>query len=237
MDRRLTLADRLLADAQNALGTVFGAPSADRANPAGDRADVVLDDEERRHAAGLMRINHVGEICAQALYVGQAAVARDPATRAGLLAAAQEETDHLAWCAQRLEDLDSRPSLLNPLWYGGSYAIGVLAGLRGGQQAGAGGGVAGDRGLADIQGLRADFPDVVDAHQAGGVPAFLVVEHHVGAVAGGVRAFSRRGAEDGAEGVLGVRQQAVDEGQAAVHGRKCSGPSLGSSWWATSSVV
>jgi 3-demethoxyubiquinol 3-hydroxylase len=131
MDRRLTLVDRLLADAQNALGTVFGAPSAERANPAGDRADVVLDDEERRHAAGLMRINHVGEICAQALYVGQAAVARDPATRAGLFAAAQEETDHLAWCAQRLEELDSRPSLLNPLWYGGSYAIGLVAGLRG----------------------------------------------------------------------------------------------------------
>jgi ubiquinone biosynthesis monooxygenase Coq7 len=131
MDRQLTLVDRLLADAQNALGTVFGAPSAERANPAGDRADVVLDDEERRHAAGLMRINHVGEICAQALYVGQAAVARDPATRAGLLAAAQEETDHLAWCAQRLEELDSRPSLLNPLWYGGSYAIGLVAGLRG----------------------------------------------------------------------------------------------------------
>lgn len=131
MDRRLTLVDRLLADAQNALGTVFGAPPAERANPAGDRADVVLDDEERRHAAGLMRINHVGEICAQALYVGQAAVARDPATRAGLLAAAQEETDHLAWCAQRLDELDSRPSLLNPLWYGGSYAIGLLAGLRG----------------------------------------------------------------------------------------------------------
>ena len=131
MDRRLTLADRLLADAQNALGTVFGAPSAERGNPAGDRADVVLEEEERRHAAGLMRINHVGEICAQALYVGQAAVARDPATRAGLLAAAQEETDHLAWCAQRLDELDSRPSLLNPLWYGGSYAIGLLAGLRG----------------------------------------------------------------------------------------------------------
>ena len=131
MDRRLTLVDRLLADAQNALGTVFGAPSAERANPAGDRADVVLDDQERSHAAGLMRINHVGEICAQALYVGQAAVARDPATRAGLLAAAQEETDHLAWCAQRLDELDSRPSLLNPLWYGGSYAIGLLAGLRG----------------------------------------------------------------------------------------------------------
>jgi ubiquinone biosynthesis monooxygenase Coq7 len=78
-----------------------------------------------------MRINHVGEVCAQALYVGQAAVARDDATRRQLLAAAQEETDHLAWCADRLRELDSRPSLLNPLWYAGSYAIGALAGLRG----------------------------------------------------------------------------------------------------------
>jgi ubiquinone biosynthesis monooxygenase Coq7 len=91
----------------------------------------MLEDEERRHAAGLMRINHVGEVCAQALYVGQAAVARDPETRAALLAAAAEETDHLAWCAERLDELDSRPSLLNPVWYAGSYAIGLLAGLRG----------------------------------------------------------------------------------------------------------
>ena len=129
--RALTPIDRLLVDAQNALDTVFGAPLAQRANPATDEAEVVLDDTERRHAAGLMRINHVGEVCAQALYVGQAAVARDEATRAQLLGAAQEETDHLAWCAQRLRELDSRPSLLNPLWYAGSYAIGALAGLRG----------------------------------------------------------------------------------------------------------
>ena len=129
--RTLTPIDRLLIDAQNALDTVFGAPPARRANPAAMQADVVLDDAERRHAAGLMRINHVGEVCAQALYVGQAAVARDEATRAHLLEAAQEETDHLAWCAQRLDELDSRPSLLNPLWYAGSYAIGALAGLRG----------------------------------------------------------------------------------------------------------
>lgn len=129
--RALTPIDRLLVDAQNALDTVFGAPLAQRANPARDEAEVVLDDAERRHAAGLMRINHVGEVCAQALYVGQAAVARDEATRAHLLEAAQEETDHLAWCAQRLDELDSRPSLLNPLWYAGSYAIGALAGLRG----------------------------------------------------------------------------------------------------------
>lgn len=129
--RALSPFDRLLADAQNALETVAGAPRAARPNPGADEPDVVLDDAERRHAAGLMRINHVGEVCAQALYVGQAAVARDPRTRAQLQAAAQEETDHLAWCADRLRELDSRPSLLNPIWYAGSYAIGLLAGLRG----------------------------------------------------------------------------------------------------------
>lgn len=129
--RTLSPLDRLLADAQNALDTIAGAPRAARANPGASEADVVLDDAERRHAAGLMRINHVGEVCAQALYVGQAAVARDERTRAQLLAAAQEETDHLAWCADRLRELDSRPSLLNPLWYAGSYAIGLAAGLRG----------------------------------------------------------------------------------------------------------
>jgi len=131
MQRTLTPLDRLLDSAQNALETVFGAPRAERRNPGAGEPEVVLDDAERRHAAGLMRINHVGEVCAQALYVGQAAVARDPLTRQHLLAAAQEETDHLAWCADRLGELDSHPSLLNPLWYGGSYAIGALAGLRG----------------------------------------------------------------------------------------------------------
>jgi ubiquinone biosynthesis monooxygenase Coq7 len=131
MERTLSPVDRLLDGAQNALETVFGSARAERPNPAGDRADVVLDESERRHAAGLMRINHVGEVCAQALYVGQALVARDAATRAQLLHAAQEETDHLAWCADRLRELDSRPSLLNPLWYAGSHAIGVVAGLRG----------------------------------------------------------------------------------------------------------
>ncbi len=131
MPRALSPFDRLLADAQNALETIAGSPPAARPNPGEDLADVVLEDTERRHAAGLMRINHVGEVCAQALYVGQAAVARDPQTRAQLQAAAQEETDHLAWCADRLRELDSRPSLLNPVWYAGSYAIGLLAGLRG----------------------------------------------------------------------------------------------------------
>ena len=129
--RALTPLDRLLVDAQNALGTLAGRPVARRANPAADTSDVELDASERRHAAGLMRINHVGEVCAQGLYFGQAAVARDPQTRQHLLEAAQEETDHLAWCADRLRELDSRPSVFNPLWYAGSYSLGVLAGLRG----------------------------------------------------------------------------------------------------------
>ena len=129
--RALTPLDRLLVDAQNALSTLAGKPLARRPNPAGTTPDVELDPAERRHAAGLMRINHVGEICAQGLYYGQAAVARDPQTREHLLEAAQEETDHLAWCGERLDELGSRPSLFNPLWYAGSYSLGVLAGLRG----------------------------------------------------------------------------------------------------------
>ena len=128
--RHLSPLDRLLVEAQRALETTLGDPPAARPYPAA-APDLVLAEPERRHAAGLMRINHVGEVCAQGLYFGQAAVARDPATRQHLLEAAQEETDHLAWCAARLRELDSRPSLFNPLWYAGSYTIGVLAGLRG----------------------------------------------------------------------------------------------------------
>lgn len=129
--RHLSPLDRLIDQGQRALETVFGNPPAARPNPAIDEPDVVLEEDERRHAAGLMRINHVGEVCAQALYLGQAAVARSEDTREHLLHAAQEETDHLAWCADRLRELDSRPSLFNPLWYAGSYAIGTAAGLRG----------------------------------------------------------------------------------------------------------
>ena len=129
--RHLGPLDRLLDSTQNALSTVLGTPRAQRRNPGADAPAAALDAGERRHAAGLMRINHTGEVCAQALYIGQAAVARDPATRTHLLEAAQEETDHLAWCADRLRELDSRPSLLNPLWYAGSWAIGAAAGLRG----------------------------------------------------------------------------------------------------------
>jgi 3-demethoxyubiquinol 3-hydroxylase len=91
----------------------------------------VLSESEKRHSAALMRVNHAGEIAAQALYHGQALVARSNATRDLLLKAAHEETDHLAWCETRLKELDSRPSLLNPLWYAGSFAIGAAAALLG----------------------------------------------------------------------------------------------------------
>lgn len=125
--RRLSKLDLALSGIERALGTVSNAAIAARPSPGDTQAESHLDDHERQHAAGLMRVNHTGEVCAQALYDGQAALARDGATRAHLRAAADEETDHLAWCAQRLRELDDRPSLLNPLWYAGSFAIGALA--------------------------------------------------------------------------------------------------------------
>jgi 3-demethoxyubiquinol 3-hydroxylase len=123
--------DQLVIQAQRALDASLGVAHAERANPAGSLPEPALEPSQRRHAAGLMRINHTGEVCAQALYLAQAAVARDEATRHQLEHAAQEETDHLAWCAERLRELDSRPSVFNPLFYAGSYAIGLAAGLRG----------------------------------------------------------------------------------------------------------
>jgi len=104
-------------------------PTPAEPSPAGGVPEAELDDAQRRHAAGLMRINHVGEVCAQALYFGQAAVARDPALRRQLLDAAAEETDHLAWCGERLEELGSRGSIFNLLWYAGAFAIGAGAGI------------------------------------------------------------------------------------------------------------
>jgi 3-demethoxyubiquinol 3-hydroxylase len=129
--RTLSPLDRLLVGCERALEAIAGSPQAHRCSPAAGLAEAELDDAERRHAAGLMRINHTGEVCAQALYFGQAALARDAGNRQHLLHAAAEETDHLAWCAQRLQQLQSRPSLLNPLWYAGSYAIGAAAALAG----------------------------------------------------------------------------------------------------------
>ncbi|HET8554916.1 MAG TPA: 2-polyprenyl-3-methyl-6-methoxy-1,4-benzoquinone monooxygenase [Rhodanobacteraceae bacterium] len=125
--RHLTPFDRLLDGVETALNVVAGTPAADRPCPSVPLGPVELDAHERRHVAGLMRVNHTGEVCAQALYQGQAMLARDETTRAHLEQAAAEETDHLAWCASRLDELDARPSLFNPLWYAGSHAIGAVA--------------------------------------------------------------------------------------------------------------
>jgi 3-demethoxyubiquinol 3-hydroxylase len=118
--------DVILTAADRALRSVF-APAAPAREVPGPAPDRELSESDRRHAAGLMRVNHAGEIAAQALYHGQSLLARDTDTRQMLLAAAREEADHLAWCEQRLAELGSRPSLLNPLWYAGSFAIGTLA--------------------------------------------------------------------------------------------------------------
>lgn len=108
-----------------------GVSRAARPNPAESRKEANLSDSERAHAAALMRVNHVGEICAQALYQGQALTARDPVARKELQQAAREEEDHLAWSAERIRELDGRPSLLNPLWYAGAFFIGAAAGAFG----------------------------------------------------------------------------------------------------------
>jgi ubiquinone biosynthesis monooxygenase Coq7 len=129
--RRLSPLDRLLANADHALRTVAATPHAEQPSPAADQPRAALDDDQRREVAGLMRVNHAGEIAAQALYMGQALVARDAATRARLERAAAEENDHLAWCEERLAELEARPSRLAPVWYAGSFAIGALAGLAG----------------------------------------------------------------------------------------------------------
>ena len=131
-NRNYTRTDRIIASLDEALRiSTGGAPSPQRPNPAGDLQAAELDEQQQRHVAGLMRINHSGEVCAQALYAGQAATARDEATRLAMQSAADEEIDHLSWCEDRLRELDSRPSLLNPLWYAGSFAIGAVAGIAG----------------------------------------------------------------------------------------------------------
>ncbi|MBU0748131.1 MAG: 2-polyprenyl-3-methyl-6-methoxy-1,4-benzoquinone monooxygenase [Gammaproteobacteria bacterium] len=119
--------DSLLTAADNALRTLFAEPQASERTPAHGIAEGALDPAQKRLAGALMRVNHVGEVCAQALYTAQAAVTRNPELRAHLQEAAREETDHLAWTQQRLDALGARPSLLNPLWFAGAFALGLVA--------------------------------------------------------------------------------------------------------------
>ena len=123
--------DALFTAADTALRTLFAQPHAATPCPTVAEYATQLTDTEKRKAAGLMRVNHVGEVCAQALYTAQALATPNKALRAHFTQACLEETDHLAWTAQRLKELDSRPSLLNPLWYAGAFGLGLLAGRMG----------------------------------------------------------------------------------------------------------
>jgi 3-demethoxyubiquinol 3-hydroxylase len=123
--------DSLIAQVDRALRTVSNVTEASRVSPAEALPEAELSEPDRRHAAALMRVNHVGEVCAQALYQGQALTARDPHARQALERAAREEQDHLAWSAERVHELGGRTSLLNPLWYAGAFAIGTVAGALG----------------------------------------------------------------------------------------------------------
>ena len=124
--------DRLIIEFDTALRSIVGGANAQRPTPDSEQSSKsVLDARERKHAAGLMRINHVGEVCAQALYQSQKLVARNPQIQEMLSHSGQEEMDHLAWCETRLQELGSHTSYLNPFWYAGSFAIGLAAGLAG----------------------------------------------------------------------------------------------------------
>jgi ubiquinone biosynthesis monooxygenase Coq7 len=129
---RLGPVDTALVELGRALQVLSGAATAGRPYPAQASApDEAMEPDAQRRSAGLMRVNHVGEVCAQALYRGQASVCRDAAAKDLLRRAAVEEVDHLAWCDTRLQELRSRPSLLNPLWYAGSFGLGVAASFAG----------------------------------------------------------------------------------------------------------
>lgn len=130
--RHYSLFDRLVGHADQVLRTLAGdAVAATRPSPAASLAEAGLSNEERRQVSGFMRINHTGEVCAQALYHGQALTARLPEVRSDMEKAAHEEIDHLAWCEDRLRELGARPSALNPLFYAASFGVGALAGLAG----------------------------------------------------------------------------------------------------------
>ena len=127
----LTAFDSLLAAADGALRTLSGAAKASRPSPTAGASDDAMTSQDKQLSGALMRVNHVGEVCAQALYTAQAAVTKDKALRAHFLHAAREETDHLAWTHDRLEALGARSSLLNPIWYAGAFGLGLLAGRLG----------------------------------------------------------------------------------------------------------
>jgi len=130
--RAYTFSDHLLIGLDQALSTVFGHPQqTHRPNPANSEQEGDLTAEEQDHIARLMRINHTGEVCAQGLYQGQALTAQLPEVRDSMEQAAAEENDHLAWCENRIKELGNRKSLLNPLWYAGSFTMGATAGLAG----------------------------------------------------------------------------------------------------------
>ena len=129
MNRDYSFLDRALMGADRSLKTLMtGSAASRRKSPASELSETLRDAQARRHAAGLMRVNHCGEVCAQALYQGQALTARDPEVKRSMAHSAEEELDHLAWCEQRLRELDSQPSVLNPLFYASSFAIGAAAG-------------------------------------------------------------------------------------------------------------
>ncbi len=126
-------ADQVIIELDRALRTVFAKASSQRATPGMELPEAEMSEIERAHACGLMRVNHCGEICAQALYQGQALTSRDPTVREALRGAANEETEHLAWTERRISELGGRKSLLNPLLYVGSLSMGVIAGCFGDQ--------------------------------------------------------------------------------------------------------
>lgn len=124
--------DHIVMNFDQAVRTLFGKPqTTERTNPANTQPETDLSERKRDHIARLMRINHTGEVCAQALYQGQALTARNPETRRSMERSAAEENDHLDWCESRVRELGGRLSLLNPLWYAGSFAIGAAAGIAG----------------------------------------------------------------------------------------------------------
>jgi ubiquinone biosynthesis monooxygenase Coq7 len=127
----MALIDRFIIEFDTALRSVVGGANAARSAPGSSVANPPLDAAEKKHAAGLMRVNHVGEVCAQALYQSQKLVAKDSQVQEMLNHSGQEEMDHLAWCETRLKELGSHTSYLNPFWYAGSFAIGLVAGLAG----------------------------------------------------------------------------------------------------------